>query len=65
MTGKSLKLGLLISGMVLSPCLVFFGAEAQQLPAPSEAPPRLAEEQFKNIQTLKGITCIEDSWFIR
>jgi len=55
MTGKSLKLGLLISGMVLSPCLVFFGAEAQQLPAPSEAPPRLAEEQFKNIQTLKGI----------
>jgi photosynthetic reaction center cytochrome c subunit len=59
MTGNGLKLWLLISGMALSLCLVFFGVKAQsslqQSPAPSGAPPKLAEEQFKNIQTLKGI----------
>jgi hypothetical protein len=59
MTGDGLKLRLLISGLALGLCLVFFGVKAQsslrQSPAPSGAPPRLAEEQFKNIQTLKGI----------
>ena len=59
MTGNGLKLWLLISGMALSLCLSFSGVMAQsslqQSPALSDAPPKLAEEQFKNIQTLKGI----------
>jgi photosynthetic reaction center cytochrome c subunit len=59
MTGDGMKLWLWISGMALGLCLVFFGVKAQsslrQSPAPSGAPSRLAEEQFKNIQTLKGI----------
>jgi len=59
MTGNGLKLWLLISGMALSLSLGFSGVKAQsslhQSPALSGAPPKLAEEQFKNIQTLKGI----------
>ncbi len=58
MSCNALKLWLLISGMALSLCLGFFGVKAQsslQQSAPSGAPPKLAEEQFKNIQTLKGI----------
>jgi hypothetical protein len=58
MTGNGLKLWLLISGMALSLCLGFSGVKAQsslQQSAPSGAPPKLAQEQFKNIQTLKCI----------
>ncbi|MGB2897855.1 MAG: photosynthetic reaction center cytochrome c subunit family protein [Candidatus Acidiferrum sp.] len=58
MSCNGLKLWLLISGMALSLCLGFSGVKAQsslQQSAPSGAPPKLAEEQFKNIQTLKGI----------
>src|SRR5712692_5842788 len=58
MSCNALKLWLLISGVALSLCLGFFGVKAQsslQQSAPSGAPPKLAEEQFKNIQTLKGI----------
>ena len=58
MTGNGLKLWLLIGGMALSLCLGFSGVKAQsslQQSAPSGAPPKLAQEQFKNIQTLKCI----------
>ncbi len=59
MSGNGLKLWLLISEMALSLCLGFSGVKAQsslqQSPALPDAPPKLAEEQFKNIQTLKGI----------
>jgi len=59
MTGNGLKVWLLISGVALSLCLSFSGLKAQsslqQSPAPSGVPTKLAEEQFKNIQTLKGI----------
>jgi outer membrane lipoprotein-sorting protein len=59
MSGNGLKPWLLISGMALSLCLGFSGAGAQSASQPSQGPaaanPKLAEEQFKNIQTLKGI----------
>jgi len=58
MSGNGLKVWLLISGMALSLCLGLSGVKAQsslQQSALSGAPPKLAEEQFKNIQTLKGI----------
>jgi len=59
MTGNGLKRWLLIGARALGLCLVFFGVKAQsslqQRAVPSGAPPKLAEEQFKNIQTLKGI----------
>jgi len=59
MSGNGLKLWLLSSGIALSLCLGFSGAGAQSASQPSQGPasvpPKLAEEQFKNIQTLKGI----------
>jgi hypothetical protein len=58
MSGNGLKLWLLIGGMALRLCLGFFGVKAQsslQQSPPSGVPPKLAEEQFKNIQILKGI----------
>ena len=58
MTGNGLKLWLLIGGMALSLGLNFSGVKVQsslQQSPSSGAPPKLAEEQFKNIQTLKGI----------
>jgi outer membrane lipoprotein-sorting protein len=59
MSGGSLKAYLVVSGVALSLCLGFSGVKAQsslqQSPAPPGTPPMLAEEQFKNIQALKGI----------
>jgi hypothetical protein len=50
---------MLISGIAVSLCLGFSGAGAQSASQPSQgsaaALPKLAEEQFKNIQALKGI----------
>ncbi|HEY6263591.1 MAG TPA: hypothetical protein VIW93_02205 [Candidatus Acidoferrum sp.] len=47
------------AGILLSLTLVFAGARAQsaslQVPASGSTASKLAEEQFKNIQALKGI----------
>jgi len=59
MSGNGLKAYILLSGVGLSLCLGFSGAGAQSVSQPSQgeaaAPPKLAEQQFKNIQALKGI----------
>ena len=59
MSGNGLKPWLLISGMALSFCFGFSRAGAQSAAQPSQgpttAPTKLAEEQFKNIQALKGV----------
>ena len=59
MSGNSLRPWLLIGGMALSLCLGFSGAGVQSAPQPPQgpaaAPTKLAEEQFKNAQALKGI----------
>jgi hypothetical protein len=59
MSGNGLKAYMVVSGVALSLCLGFSGVKAQsslqQSPAPPGTPPKLAEEQFKNIQALKGI----------
>ena len=59
MSGNGLKACMLISSIALSLCLGFSGAGAQSASQPSRGPaaalPKLAEEQFKNIQALKGI----------
>ena len=59
MTGNGLKACMVMSGVALSLCLGFSGAGAQSASQPSQgpaaAPTKLAEEQFKNIQALKGI----------
>ena len=59
MSGNSLKACMLISGILLSLCLGFSRAGAQsasqQLQGEAAAPSKLAEQQFKNIQALKGI----------
>ena len=47
------KLFIITSGLILASGLAFLAAPAQS-PAPGAAP-KLAEQQFKNIQTLKGI----------
>ena len=59
MSGNGLKAGMVIGGVTLSLCLGFSGAGAQSASQPSSGPAaasfKLAEEQFKNIQALKGI----------
>lgn len=59
MSGNGLKACMLICGIALSLCLGFSGAGAQSASQPSQgeaaAPSKLAEQQFKNIQALKGI----------
>ena len=59
MSGNVLKACMVISGVTLSLGLGFSGAGAQSASQPSQAPAaasfKLAEEQFKNIQALKGI----------
>jgi len=59
MSGNGLKACLVLSGVALSLSLGFSGAGAQSASQPSQgpaaAPSKLAEEQFKNIQALKGI----------
>jgi photosynthetic reaction center cytochrome c subunit len=54
-----LNFWLAAAGILLSFTLVFAGARAQsaspQAPASGSTAPKLAEEQFKNIQALKGI----------
>lgn len=60
MSGNGLKACMLIGGIALSLCLGFSGAGAQSASQPSQeeaaAPSKLAEQQFKNIQALKGIS---------
>ena len=59
MSRNGLKVWLLVVEIALSLYLGFSAARAQstsqQSPAPAATPSRLAEEQFKNIQVLKGI----------
>ena len=59
MSGNGLKACMLICGIALSLCLGFSGAGAQYASQQSQgeaaAPSKLAEQQFKNIQALKGI----------
>jgi hypothetical protein len=59
MSGNGLKACMVVSGGALSLCLGFFGVKAQsslQQPlAPSGAPPKLAQQQFKNIHALNGV----------
>jgi photosynthetic reaction center cytochrome c subunit len=59
MRRSRLKLLIAAAGMTLSFAMALAGARAQsaspQVPVADAAPPKLAEEQFKNIQTLKGI----------
>jgi photosynthetic reaction center cytochrome c subunit len=59
MSGNGLKACMAISGVTLSLWLGFSGAGAQSASQPSQGPAaassKLAEEQFKNIQALKGI----------
>jgi photosynthetic reaction center cytochrome c subunit len=59
MRRNSLNLLLVAGGMTLSLTLAFAGARAQssspQTPGVGALPPKLAEEQFKNIQSFKGI----------
>jgi photosynthetic reaction center cytochrome c subunit len=46
---------LVVCGLALSTCLVIVAAKAQSNAPPPPAAPKLAEEQFKNIQALKGV----------
>jgi photosynthetic reaction center cytochrome c subunit len=59
MSGNGLKACMVVSCVALSLCLGFSGAGAQSASQPSQGsaaePAKLAEEQFKNIQALKGI----------
>ncbi len=59
MKATRLNRGLFISGVCMSFTLALAGSLArsipQHTPAPAAAIPRLAEEEFKNIQALKGI----------
>jgi photosynthetic reaction center cytochrome c subunit len=58
MRAVRLKTGLVSSGLILSVVLALAGMRAQapaQGPAPSAPATALAEQQYKNIQTLKGI----------
>jgi len=59
MQRNRLKLLLVASGVTLNLTLAFAGARAQsssaQAPAAGVTAPKLAEEQFKNIQSFKGV----------
>lgn len=59
MRRNRLNLLLVAGGVTLSLTLAFAGARAQsasaQAPSAGATPPKLAEEQFKNIQSFKGI----------
>lgn len=59
MRGNRLKFVFVAGGMTLSLAMTLAGARGQsgssQTPAAGVTTPKLAEEQFKNIQTLKGI----------
>lgn len=46
---------IVLCGLALSTGLAIAGARAQSAAAPAPAAPKLAEEQFKNIQALKGV----------
>jgi photosynthetic reaction center cytochrome c subunit len=59
MRANRLNPGLLASGVCMSFTLALAGAHAQstppQTPTPAAAAPKFAEDEFKNIQALKGI----------
>ncbi|HXJ06997.1 MAG TPA: c-type cytochrome [Candidatus Acidoferrum sp.] len=55
MISKGRNVTIVLCGLVLSIGLAIAGARAQSSAAQPSAAPKLAEEQFKNIQALKGV----------
>ena len=55
MSAASQKLFAVILSLVSSAGLAILGAHAQSSATPALSVPKLAEEQFKNIQVLKGV----------
>jgi len=55
MTSNRRSVTIMLLGLILSTGLAIAGAEAQSNASQPPAVPKLAEEQFKNIQALKGV----------